>query len=162
MVKGEDRKRREIGEDPSSNFLRGSRERGGNGRIGLAPRTRKAWAKLKMRLRQVKEEVIVKTGEAAYETRRAKGVRRFQTQKVIRPDKLRKLIGHNVHGALFTALKEKEVAHRNLIDVPPPSPAPAFDLWPWAGLITSRHVSTSTDGSAEDQLQVKNTAENVG
>jgi hypothetical protein len=45
------------------------------------------------------------------------GIGRFLTQKVILPDKFRKLIGHEVHGATYTTLKGNEVSNYNLTDV---------------------------------------------
>jgi hypothetical protein len=49
----EERKHREIGEDPDSRFLNWSDEHGGNGTACLAARTRKACAKLKIQLKLV-------------------------------------------------------------------------------------------------------------
>jgi hypothetical protein len=74
---------RDIGEDPDSRFLNWSDEHGGNGTAYLAVRTRKAWAKLKIELKLVDEEMIVKTKESEYKKRTAMGIGRFLTQKVI-------------------------------------------------------------------------------
>jgi hypothetical protein len=49
-------------------------------------------------LKLVNEEMIVKTEESEYKTRAAMGIGRFLSQKVMHPDKFRKLIGHEVHG----------------------------------------------------------------
>jgi hypothetical protein len=57
----EECKHQEIGEDPNSRFLNWSDEHGGNGIACLAARTRKTCAKLKIRLKLVNEEMIVKT-----------------------------------------------------------------------------------------------------
>jgi hypothetical protein len=62
------------------------------------------------------EEMIVKTEESEYKTRTPMGIGQFPTQKVIRPDKFRKLIGHEVHGATYTTLKGNEVSNYNLTD----------------------------------------------
>jgi hypothetical protein len=56
----EEREHREIGEDPDSRFLNWRDERGGNGAACLAARTRKACAKLKIELKLVDEEMIVR------------------------------------------------------------------------------------------------------
>jgi hypothetical protein len=113
----EERKHREIGEDLDSRFLNWSDEQGGNGTACSAARTRKAYAKLKIQLQLVGEEMIVKTEESEYKTRTAMGIGRFLTQKVSRPDKFRKLIGHEGHGATYTTLKGNEVSNYNLTDV---------------------------------------------
>jgi hypothetical protein len=68
-------------------------------------------------LKLVDEEMIVKTEESEYKTRTAMGIGRFLTQKVIRPDKFRKLIGHEVHGVTDTILKRNELSNYNLTDV---------------------------------------------
>jgi hypothetical protein len=113
----EERKHRDIGEDSDSRFLNWSDERGGNGTACLAARTRKACVKLKIQLKLVDEEMIVKTEESEYKTRTAMGIGRFLTRKVIPPDKFRKLIGHQGHGATYTTLKGNEVSNYNLTDV---------------------------------------------
>jgi hypothetical protein len=45
------------------------------------------------------------------------GIGRFLTEKVIRLNKFRKLISHEVHGATYTRLKGTEVSNDNLTDV---------------------------------------------
>jgi hypothetical protein len=65
----------------------------------------------------VDEEMIVKTEDSEYKTRTAMGIGRFLTQKVIRPDKFRKPIGHEAHGATYTTLKGNQVFNHNLTGV---------------------------------------------
>jgi hypothetical protein len=61
--------------------------------------------------------VFVKTSESEYKTKSAIGIGHFLTQKVVRPEKFRKLIAHQVHGATYTTLKGNEVSNRNLTDI---------------------------------------------
>jgi hypothetical protein len=86
MDQGKERKHRDIGEDPDWNFLTRSHERRETGTAYLAPRAKDPCTKMKLQLRSMNDEMIVKTHEAASKTRTAKGVRCFQTENVIRPD----------------------------------------------------------------------------
>jgi hypothetical protein len=70
----EESKHRDIGEHADSRFLNWSDEHGGNGTACLAARTRNAHAKLKIELKLVNEEMIVKTKESEYKTRTAMGI----------------------------------------------------------------------------------------
>jgi hypothetical protein len=117
MVQGEERKYGHLGEDPDLNFLTPSHEPSESGTTCLAPRTRNAGAKLKIQLRQLNDKMIVKTSVSAYKTRTANRIECLQTQNVIRPDKLRTLIGHKMHGATSMTLKGTDVSHSNLTDV---------------------------------------------
>jgi hypothetical protein len=113
----EERRHRKIDEDPDSNFLNWSNQHGENGTACLATRTRKACAKLKIQLKLVNEEMVVKTDESEYKTRTAMGIGRFLTQKVIRPDKYNRLIAHELHGATYTTLKANDVSNRGITDI---------------------------------------------
>jgi hypothetical protein len=113
----EKRKHRDIPEDPDSSFLNWGQQGGGNGTTCLAARTRKACAKLKIRFKLEQEEIVMKTEESEIRTRTAMGIGHFLTQNVIRPDKFRKLIAHEVHGATYTTLKGNEVSNENLTDI---------------------------------------------
>jgi hypothetical protein len=68
-------------------------------------------------LKLVDEEMIVTTKESQYKTRRAMEIDRFLTQKVIRRDKFRKLMGHEAHGGTYTTLKDHELSNYNVTDV---------------------------------------------
>jgi hypothetical protein len=113
----EEHKYLDIDEDPDSSFLNWSNEGGENVTAYLATQTKKTWAKLKIQLKLDKEEMVVKTEQSEFKTRMTMRISHFLTQNVIRSDKFRKLIGHEVHGATHTTLKGNEVSNQNLINV---------------------------------------------
>jgi hypothetical protein len=113
----EERRHRKIREDRESSFLNWRDEHGDSGTACLAARTRKACGKLRIQLKLVDEEMIVSTDGSVYKTRSAEGISRFLTQKVIRQEKYKKLITHEVHGATYTTLRDNEVSNRGLTDI---------------------------------------------
>jgi hypothetical protein len=80
-VEGE-RRYRGIPENPDSDFLNWNDRRGRKGTACLAARKRKARQKLKIQLKLVDEQMIVKTEDSQYKTRTATGMGRFLTQNV--------------------------------------------------------------------------------
>jgi hypothetical protein len=113
----EERRHRKIAEDHESKFLNWGDEHGENGTACLAARTRKACGKLGIQLKLMENEVIVRTEGSEYKTRSAMGIGRFLTQKVIRPEKHKKLVAHEVHGATYTTLQGNEVSNHRLTDI---------------------------------------------
>jgi hypothetical protein len=112
-----DRRYQGIHEDSDSNFLNWSNRRGRRGTACLMAKTRKACQKLKVQLKFMDEQIIIKTEESDYKTKTTMGMAHFLTQKVVRPDKFKKLIRHPVHGTMFTTLKENEASNYNLTDI---------------------------------------------
>jgi hypothetical protein len=68
-------------------------------------------------LKLVNEEMVVKTDELEYKTKTPMGIGRFLTQKVIRPDKDKRLITHELHGATYTMLKANDDSNRGITDI---------------------------------------------
>jgi hypothetical protein len=95
-----------IEEDIESNFLNWKDEQGGAGTTSLTTRTRKTCQKLGIKLKLIEEEMVVKTEESEFKTETPVGIGRFLTQKVIRPNQIKKLIEHETRGASFTTLKQ--------------------------------------------------------
>jgi hypothetical protein len=73
--------------------------------------------KMKVNLKVIEDEMIVKTEESEYKTKTAVGVGRFLTQKVIRSDKYKQLIAHEVHETSYTTLKGNEISNIILINI---------------------------------------------
>jgi hypothetical protein len=67
-------------------------------------------------LKLIKDEMVLKGQELEYKTKTAVGVGRFLTQKILRPDKIEKLIQHPCQGAIFITLKSNEVSNSILTD----------------------------------------------
>jgi hypothetical protein len=83
----------------------------------LTARTRKTCKKMKVKLKVIEDEMIVKTEESEFKTRTAVGIGRFLTQKVIRSDKYKQLITHEVHRASYTTLKRNEISNTILTNI---------------------------------------------
>jgi hypothetical protein len=112
-----EREYRCIGEDVESNFLNWSDEHGQSGTASLAARTRKTCSKMRIALKVKKDELILKTSESEYKTKTPVGIGRFLTQKLIRADKIQRLICHEVHGASYTTLKENDSSNSMLTNI---------------------------------------------
>jgi hypothetical protein len=108
---------RGFDDDPNSDFLNWGGEQRNGGTACLAARTKDACKELGIKLKLIENEVVVKTSESEYQTKSAIGIGRFLTQKVVRPEKFRKLIAHQTHGATYTTLKGSEVSNKNLTDI---------------------------------------------
>jgi hypothetical protein len=108
-----------IHEDPDSDFLNWRDEQGVTGTASLTARTRTTCKELKIKLKLLDEgeEMLVKTEESELKTKTAVGIGHFLTQKVIRPNMYKKLIEHEVHGASFTTLKGNEASNKILTDI---------------------------------------------
>jgi hypothetical protein len=108
-----------IGEDPESDFLNWRDEKGVKGTASLTARTRNTCKDLKIKLKLLDEEegMLVKTEESELKTKTAVGIGHFLTQKVIRPNMYKKLIEHEVHGASFITLKGNEASNKILTDI---------------------------------------------
>jgi hypothetical protein len=61
--------------------------------------------------------MVVKTEESEFKTKTPVGIGRFLTQKVIRPNQIKKLIEHETHGASFITLKENDVSDAMLTNI---------------------------------------------
>jgi hypothetical protein len=61
--------------------------------------------------------MIMKTKESDYKTKTATGTCRFLIQKVVRPNKCKKLIKHPVHRATYTILNGNEASNHNLTNI---------------------------------------------
>jgi hypothetical protein len=113
----EERDYRGIGVDPESSFLDWKDEKGRPGTAALVGRTRTTCKKMKIGMKLIKDEMGLKGQELEYKTKTAVGIGRFLTQKILRPDKIEKLIQHPCHGASFTTLKSNEVSNSMLTNV---------------------------------------------
>jgi hypothetical protein len=112
-----EREFRVIGEDADSNFLNWRDEKGEKGTASLVARTRTTCAKMEIGLKLDEDYMIVRSGELELKTKTAVGIGRFLTQKLIRVQKIQKLIEHEVHGASFTTLKNSEVSNAMLTNI---------------------------------------------
>jgi hypothetical protein len=112
-----EREYRCIGEDPESPFLNWATEHGHKGTASLAARTRKTCSKMNVTLKLTRDELILKTTESELKTKTAVGIGRFLTQKVIRAEKIEKLMSHQVHGASYTTLKGNEPSNAMLTNI---------------------------------------------
>jgi hypothetical protein len=83
----------------------------------LTARTWKACKKLKIGLKINEDEMIVKTEKSELKTKTAVGIGCCLTQKVIRSDIQKKLIGYEIHGANYTTLKVNEVSNSMLTNI---------------------------------------------
>lgn len=88
-----------------------------NGTASLVVRARKTCNKMEIEMKLNGEEMIMKIEKSEFQTKTVIGVGRFLTQKIIRVDKIEKLIGHEVHGANFTMLKKKEISNSMLTNI---------------------------------------------
>jgi hypothetical protein len=70
--------------------------------------------KVKFKMKGAAIEITHENGRL--ETKTPDKIGRFLTQNIIRPDKYRKMIKHDVHGAAYTTLRENPISNRNLID----------------------------------------------
>jgi hypothetical protein len=59
----------------------------------------------------------MKTGESEFKTKTMVDVSRFLTQKIVRMEKIEKLIKHEVHGASFTTFKKNEISNLILTNI---------------------------------------------
>jgi hypothetical protein len=87
----------------------------------LAIRTRKACQNMKVKFKMKDEAVELSAQEPSgreirIEAKTPEKIGRFLTQNIIRPDKFRQLISHDVHGAAYTTLRDNAISNRNLID----------------------------------------------
>jgi hypothetical protein len=73
--------------------------------------------KIKITLRLRHDEMVVATPESRQKVKSAIGIGHFVTQRVVRSEKLKKLIGKEVDGASSTTLQANEVSNLNLTDV---------------------------------------------
>jgi hypothetical protein len=93
----EKRDERGIGVDPESNFLYWKDEKGRPGTAALTGRTRTTCKKMNIGMKLIKGEMILKGQELEYKTKTAVGIGRFLTHRILRPDKIEKLIQHPCH-----------------------------------------------------------------
>jgi hypothetical protein len=63
------------------------------------------------------EEMIMKTGESKFQTKTTVCIDLFLTQKIVRAEKIEKLIKHEVHGASFTTLEKNEISNLILTNI---------------------------------------------
>jgi hypothetical protein len=104
-------------DDPGADFLNWGGDQRNRGTGCLAARTKKACLDTDIKLKLEHEHIVVKNGGSEQKTNSAIGIGRFLTQKVVRPDKYRKLIAHQVHGASYTTLQANDVSNRILTDI---------------------------------------------
>jgi hypothetical protein len=62
-------------------------------------------------MKLIKDERVLKGQESEYKTKTAVGVGHFRTQKILRADKIEKLIQHPCHGASLTTMKSNKVSN---------------------------------------------------
>jgi hypothetical protein len=108
-----------IEENAESKFLNWADEQGQAGTTSLIARTRKTCWKMKTGMKLKKDEMILKmmTNELEYKTKTAVGIGRFPTQKIIRQEKIEKLMNYEVHGASYTTFKNNEISNKMLTNV---------------------------------------------
>jgi hypothetical protein len=113
----EERRIRHIAVDEDSMFMNWKDGPERNGTACLAIRTRQACKDMNVGLKTLENGIAIKANGLVYETTSADGIGRFLTQKVLRPAKFERLIGHPVHGASFTTLKGNAVSNEALTDI---------------------------------------------
>jgi hypothetical protein len=72
---------------------------------------------MKSTLKLQGDQMVVATPESEQKVKSAIGIGHFLTQRVVRPEKLKKLIAKEVHGASYTTLQANEASNLNLTDV---------------------------------------------
>jgi hypothetical protein len=112
-----EREFRHIEKDLKLNFLNWKDEKEQNGTASLIVRARKTCNKMEIKMNLNGEEMIMKIEKSEFQTKTVIGVGRFLTQKIIRVDKIEKLIGHEVHGVSFTMFKKNEVSNSMLTNI---------------------------------------------
>jgi hypothetical protein len=113
----EERELRGFSQDPDADFLDWGGDQQGRGTACLAARTRKACHEMKVKLKLQGDQMVVVTPESEQKVKSAIGIGHFLTQRVVRPEKLKKLIAKEVHRASYTTLQANEVSNLNLTDV---------------------------------------------
>jgi hypothetical protein len=71
-------------------------EHGESGTVSLIAWTRKKCSKMNIGMRLTKDEGILMTSESEYKTKTAVEIGRLLTQKMIRREKIKKLMNHEV------------------------------------------------------------------
>jgi hypothetical protein len=108
---------RGFGPDPNADFLDWSGDEQGRGPACLAARTRKACQEMKITLKLQDDQIVVATPGSEQKVKSAIGIGHFLTPRVVRPEKLKKLITKEVHGTSYTTLQANEVSNLNLTDM---------------------------------------------
>jgi hypothetical protein len=105
-----ERLQRGIHEDAEGRFMNWGDEPGRRGTASISGRTRRSCQRLGVKLKLEREMMRIGTEVLEFKTKTAVGIGRFLTQKIVRPQKIEKLMQHNVHGASFNTLRSNEVS----------------------------------------------------
>jgi hypothetical protein len=113
----DERRFRGIQSDPDAPFLYW-REDGStrSGTSTIIARTRGSCKRLDVKLKLKDRLLIIKAEESEMKTNSAVGIGRFLTQKVIRPQKIKRLLEKEKHGATFEMLKDNQMSNKILAD----------------------------------------------